>query len=201
MQSSSIQRASARVLSALLLVMLLLGCAGNREYAHYRWKGKYPHKHSAEAKATPVRLQDPSSESFIEPKGARQPNAASHVPKTSDIIETPSESLATVKRPAISAPTRSLHGLQPHRITNPMDVALQSLKEQQVSALEAKQLAKDSLLWWGLLLCGVGLILLLLAGILGAGNGFILTWLFWVLGSIALVGGLILLLVHLLNML
>jgi hypothetical protein len=49
-------------------------------------------------------------------------------------------------------------------------------------------------------LSGVGIILLLLAGILGAGNGFVLGWLFWLIGSLSLATGLILLLVYLLKM-
>jgi hypothetical protein len=193
-------RTTFTALAVVVLSMLLFSCAGNREYAHYRWKGQSPQKHTAKAEAPEELPQASQTEKHRTPKESSIIDATSPEAHGGPQIQESSASKAAKKRQITSIPQRSFPGLQPNRFENPMDVLLQSLGEDQISALEENQVAEDSLLWWGLVLCGIGLILLLLAGILGAGNGFVLAWLFWAIGSIALAAGLILLLIYLLKM-
>ena len=188
------------VLGALVFSMLLFSCAGNREYTHYRWKGKSTQKHTAKAEA-PVKLPQTSEKEKHSPsKESAVVNTASLEAEAGTQVQKASTSKATQKRQVAFVPKRSFPGLQSLRFVNPMEVLVQNLIEDHISALEENQIAEDSLLWWGLLLAGVGIILLLLAGILGAGNGFALAWLFWAVGSVSLAAGLILLLVYLLKM-
>lgn len=186
--------------ATIVLSMLFFGCAGNREYAHYGWKGKFPQKHTTEAEV-PVKLVKTSQDHRLT-IGEASMAWESTSPKAEPSVQIPNALTpkAAKKRQVQSFTVRSFMGLESHRFENPMDLWLNNLTDDHISTLEEKQLAEDSLLWWGLVLCGIGLILLLLAGILGAGNGFVLAWLFWALGAVALTAGLIILLIYLLKM-